>query len=197
MSFMEAVLLGVALSMDSFAVSVTNGMQLDKVTLPYTLAVSLMFDAFQALMPLIGFFCGSLFYAYIEAVDHWIVLALLCALGGKMIFEAVRKWHASYEFKKKAVYGRYLPLPLLFVQGMTTGIDALAVGIGLAVINADIKLSALTIGVTTALVCLLAMYIGKKTGDVFNEKARFAGGCMLVGIGIKICVQHVIARGDM
>ena len=101
MSFMEAVLLGVALSMDSFAVSVTNGMQLDKVTLPYTLAVSLMFGAFQALMPLIGFFCGSFFYAYIEAVDHWIVLALLCALGGKIIFEAVRKWHASYEFKKK------------------------------------------------------------------------------------------------
>nr|WP_180486947.1 manganese efflux pump [Treponema socranskii] len=101
MSFIEAVLLGVALSMDSFAVSVTNGMQLDKVTLPYTLAVSLMFGAFQALMPLIGFFCGSFFYAYIEAVDHWIVLALLCALGGKMIFEAVRKWHASYEFKKK------------------------------------------------------------------------------------------------
>ena len=195
MSFMEAVLLGVALSMDSFAVSVTNGMQLDKVTLPYTLAVSLMFDAFQALMPLIGFFCGSLFYAYIEAVDHWIVLALLCALGGKMIFEAVRKRHTPREFKKKAVYGRYLPL--LFVQGMATSIDALAVGIGLAVINADIKLSALTIGVTTALVCLLAMYIGKKTGDVFNEKARFAGGCMLVGIGIKICVQHVIARGDM
>ena len=190
MSFMEAVLLGVALSMDSFAVSVTNGMQLDKVTLPYTLAVSLMFGAFQALMPLIGFFCGSFFYAYIEAVDHWVVLALLCALGGKMIFEAVRKWHASYEFKKKAVYGRYLPLPLLFVQGMATGI-------GLAVINADIKLSALTIGVTTALACLPAMYIGKKTGDAFNEKARFAGGCMLVGIGIKICVQHVIARGGV
>ena len=103
MSFMEAVLLGVALSMDSFAVSVTNGMQLDKVTLPYTLAVSLMFGAFQALMPLIGFFCGSFFYAYIEAVDHWIVLALLCALGGKIIFEAVRKWHASYEFKKSRI----------------------------------------------------------------------------------------------
>ena len=101
MSFMEAVLLGVALSMDSFAVSVTNGMQLNKVTLPYTLAVSLMFGAFQALMPLIGFFCGSFFYAYIEAVDHWIVLALLCALGGKMIFEAVRKRHTSREFKKK------------------------------------------------------------------------------------------------
>ena len=80
---------------------------------------------------------------------------------------------------------------------MATSIDALAVGIGLAVINADIKLSALTNGVTTAFICLPAMYIGKKTGDAFNEKARFAGGCMLVGIGIKICVQHVIARGGV
>lgn len=154
-----------------------------------------------------------------------------------MIFEAVRKRHASREFKtesgvrepssfsseinneamhktvlkfnnsrkeaysadlpKKAAYGRYLPLALLFVQGIATSVDALAVGIGLAVINADIKLSALTIGVTTALVCLPAMYIGKKTGDAFDEKARFAGGCILVGIGMKICVRHLIERGGV
>ena len=101
MSFAELLLLGVALSMDAFAVSVTNDMMLGRVPVSYALAVALTFGAFQALMPLIGFFGGSFFYAYIEAVDHWIVLALLCALGGKIIFEAVRKWHASYEFKKK------------------------------------------------------------------------------------------------
>ena len=105
MSFMEAVLLGVALSMDSFAVSVTNGMQLEKVTLPYTLAVSLLFGAFQALMPLLGFFCGSFFYAYIEALDHWLVLVLLCALGGKMISKRCGNGTFRANSKPKAAYG--------------------------------------------------------------------------------------------
>lgn len=95
MSFAELLLLGVALSMDAFAVSVTNGMTFVRVPLRYALAVSLTFGTFQALMPLIGFFGGSFFYTYIEAIDHWVVLVLLCALGGKMIFEAVRELRAA------------------------------------------------------------------------------------------------------
>ena len=236
MSFAELLLLGVALSMDAFAVSVTNDMMLGRVPVSYALAVALTFGAFQALMPLIGFFGGSFFYAYIEAVDHWVVLVLLGALGGKMIFEAVRDLRSAAKCKnaergirpvppaaergntlqsaapksnnasettkqsdlrQSAVYCRRLSPPLLFVQGIATSVDALAVGIGLAAVNADITLSAITIGATTALICFPAVYIGKKTGDALNDKARLAGGCILVGIGIKICVQHLLERGGV
>lgn len=236
MSFAELLLLGVALSMDAFAVSVTNGMMLGRVPVSYAFAVALTFGLFQALMPLIGFFGGSFFYAYIEAVDHWVVLVLLCALGGKMIFEAVRALRAAAKCKNaergirpvppaaehgnalqtaapksnnasettkqsdlrhSAACCRRLSPPLLFVQGIATSVDALAVGIGLAAVNADITLSAITIGATTAFIYFPAVYIGKKTGDAFNDKARLAGGCMLAGIGIKICVQHLLECGGV
>jgi len=238
MSFIELLLLGVALSMDAFAVSVTNGMTLGSVPLRYAFAVSLTFGAFQAFMPLIGFFGGSFFYSYIEAVDHWVVLVLLGALGGRMIFEAVRglraaeRKNADFEtipaaataeveggntvsqgaamkinnvtettdksdFRQSAPCRRRLSPVLLFMQGLATSIDALAVGIGLAAVNADITLAAVTIGVTTALICFPAVYIGKKTGDALNDKARLAGGCILIGMGIKICVQHLLERGGV
>ena len=238
MSFAELLLLGVALSMDAFTVSVTNGMTLGSVPLRYALAVSLTFGTFQALMPLIGFFGGSFFYTYIEAIDHWVVLVLLCALGGKMIFEAVRELRAAErknadcetvfvaatdaaeqgdtvlqkavqkinnftetadkkDIRRNASCRRRLSPSLLLVQGIATSIDALAVGISLAAVNANITLSAVTIGVTTALICFPAVYIGKKTGDALNDKARLAGGCILVGIGIKICVQHLLERGGV
>lgn len=238
MSFAELLLLGVALSMDAFAVGVTNGMMLGRVPVSYAFAVSLTFGLFQALMPLIGFFGGSFFYAYIEAVDHWVVLVLLGALGGKMIFEAVRALRAAAKCKnaergirpvppaaevalgnalqtaapksnnasetakqsdlrQSASYCRRLSPSLLFVQGIATSVDAFAVGIGLAAVNADITLSAITIGATTAFICFPAVYIGKKTGDAFNDKARLAGGCMLAGIGIKICVQHLLECGGV
>ena len=238
MSFAELLLLGVALSMDAFTVSVTNGMTLGSVPLRYALAVSLTFGTFQALMPLIGFFGGSFFYTYIEAIDHWVVLALLGALGGKMIFEAVRELRAAErkntdcetafaaapdaaeqgdtvlqkavqkinnftetadkkDIRRNASCRRRLSPSLLLVQGIATSIDALAVGISLAAVNANITLSAVTIGVTTALICFPAVYIGKKTGDALNDKARLAGGCILIGIGIKICVQHLLERGDV
>ena len=236
MSFAELLLLGVALSMDAFAVSVTNGMTLGSVPVRYALAVSLTFGAFQALMPLLGFFGGSFFYSYIEAVDHWVVLVLLGALGGRMIFEAMRglraaeRKNADFEtipaaataegsnpahpeagekinnftktadksdFRQNAPCRRHLSPALLFVQGIATSIDALAVGIGLAAVNANITLAAVTIGATTALICFPAVYIGKKTGDALNDKARLAGGCLLIGMGIKICVRHLLERGGV
>ena len=238
MSFAELLLLGVALSMDAFAVSVTNGMMLGRVPVSYAFAVALTFGLFQALMPLIGFFGGSFFYTYIEAIDHWVVLVLLCALGGKMIFEAVRELRAAErkntdcetafaaapdaaeqgdtvlqetvqkinnftkaadkkDIRRNASCRRRLSPSLLLVQGIVTSIDALVVGISLAAVNANITLSAVTIGVTTALICFPAVYIGKKTGDALNDKARLAGGCILVGIGIKICVQHLLERGGV
>jgi putative Mn2+ efflux pump MntP len=202
MSFWELILLGTGLSMDAFAVSITDGMTFDKVTVRRALAVSLTFGIFQALMPVAGYFCGSLFYAQIKVIDHWIALVLLCFLGGKMIASSLCEYHAKksaaaaeqagtdIRARKCSCRGK-LTARLLFIQGIATSIDALAVGISLAAVNADIVLSAGIIGATTTVICFPAVYAGKKTGDLLNDKAEFAGGCILIGIGLKIFIGHM------
>jgi manganese efflux pump family protein len=200
MSFLELLLLGIGLSMDAFAVSITDGMTFNKVNVRRALAVSLVFGIFQAVMPVIGYFGGRLFYEQIKSIDHWIALILLGFLGGKMIAAAVCEYRekriTAAAIKKDGIprsckCRQNLTARLLFVQGVATSIDALAVGISLAAVNANITLSAAIIGVTTTVICFPAVYIGKKTGDLLNDKAEFAGGCILIGIGLKIFIEHM------
>lgn len=202
MNFLELLLLGIGLSMDAFAVSISDGMTFNKVTVKRALAVSLTFGIFQAAMPLIGYLGGCLFYEQIKTIDHWIALILLGFLGGKMIAAAVCERHAKKiaetsepiraDIRAQQCRCREkLTARLLFVQGIATSIDALAVGISLAAVNADMVLSAATIGLTTTVICFPAVYAGKKTGDLLNDKAEFAGGCILIGIGLKIFIEHM------
>jgi putative Mn2+ efflux pump MntP len=194
MSVWEILLLGVGLSMDAFAVSISDGMCLRTVSWKNAAGIASVFGLYQAVMPVLGYLGCSLFYRQIRFLDHWIALVLLCFLGGHMILDALAGGRdpSGHGNRKKACDARgILPFNVLMLQGVATSIDALAVGISIAVVAADIAEAAVLIGSTTFVICLPAVMLGKKSGDVLNDKAQIFGGLILIGIGIKIFVQHM------
>ena len=184
MGITELILIGIGLSMDAFAVSVTNGLCCKEIKTGKTLLTGLCFGGFQGLMPLIGYFLGRGFAKYITAFDHIIALVLLGFIGGQMIFESFKK----EEEKNDAVC---LTAKMLLMQGIATSIDALAVGVSFAALdNVNITFAASAICCITFAFSVVGVFIGKKFGTVLNNKAQLVGGIILVGIGIKIFVEH-------
>lgn len=188
MILLTAFLTGLGLAADAFAVSVTNGMCSPKLKFRQALADGITFGFFQALMPLIGLFAGIYFLRYIEAADHWIAFALLLLIGGNMIRGALKK-----EEEDSCPMNPYTVKNLL-VQGIATSIDALAVGVSLAVTLQGYTEALWTvgiIGVVTFVLSTAGVYIGKIFGGMLKEKAEFLGGLILIGIGVKILVEHL------
>ncbi|MGI6201542.1 MAG: manganese efflux pump MntP family protein [Christensenellales bacterium] len=185
MDFFSLMLLALSLSMDAFAVSISTGITLKQVRPWHAIKTGLFFGGFQALMPLIGYLAGNTVAAYIVNVDHWIAFILLGFIGVRMIIEAVKE---SEECPKGADPTRTRNLLVLAVA---TSIDALAVGVSLALMQVDILFSAATIGVTTFALSALGVLLGRKLGCVFQKWAEIAGGVVLVGIGLKILVEHL------
>ena len=183
----ELVLLAMGLAMDAFAVSVTNGMCLKRCGLREVLAMALTFGTFQAAMPVLGYWGGSLFYEQIKFVDHWIAFGLLAFLGIRMILEGI-KTRRERQGEGCAVEGESLTFQLLLIQGVATSIDALAVGISLSAVQANIVSAALIIGVVTAALCFVATFMGRRFGTILNDKAELLGGIILVAIGVKILI---------
>lgn len=189
MSYIEVLLIGIGLSMDAFAVCATNGIVYKNANKKWGLMMALCFGLFQAAMPTIGYFLGSAFAEYIRAFDHIIALVLLGFIGGKMIFDAIKKDEDSER-------GLMLTIPVLLLQGVATSIDALAVGISFAALeNVNIVLSVTIIGITTFMLSLIAVVAGKKFGSLLNNKAQLIGGLILVGIGVKIFIEHTFFAG--
>lgn len=189
MSYIEVLLIGIGLSMDAFAVCATNGIVYKNANKKWGLMMALCFGLFQAAMPTIGYFLGSAFAQYIKAFDHIIALILLGFIGGKMIFDAIKRDEESER-------GLMLTIPILLLQGVATSIDALAVGISFAALeNVNIGLSVTIIGITTFVLSLIAVVAGKKFGSLLNNKAQLIGGLILVGIGVKIFIEHTFFGG--
>lgn len=182
MSILEMLLIGVGLSMDACAVSMTNGMCY-KPKFRQSLLIALSFGAFQGLMPLIGYYAGSLFSAQVSAFDHWIALVLLGFIGGKMIWDG---FHHDEETSVKP-FGA----GLLLMQAVATSIDALAVGVSFAAVSANIYLAVSLIAATTFFLSIIAVKIGQWIGDKLNSKAEIFGGTILVLIGLKIFIEHM------
>ena len=185
MSFVELIMIAVGLSMDAFAVSVTNSMLKKRFDIKYALLMAGVFGLFQAAMPVIGLYAASFLSGFIRSVDHWIAFLLLLFIGGKMIYEAVR---GSNEQEISPVRGK-----MLIVMAIATSIDALAVGISFAVLSVDILASSLLIGTVTFVVCFAGAWIGIRFGRLFKKAPEIVGGVILIGIGIKILVEHLIA----
>ena len=183
MNIWELVILAFALSMDAFAVSVCLGLSAQKTTFKRVLIVGLYFGLFQAIMPLIGFFLGSLLTESFETFDHWLVFALLTFLGIKMIVGCFKD--KKQEHKETSLHPRTM-LPYALV----TSIDALAVGISLAFLNTHIWYAVLIIGVITLMVSMLGVALGSLFGLKFKLKAELIGGIILILIGIKIVLEH-------
>lgn len=185
----ELFLLAVGLSMDAFAVSVCKGLAMKKATLKAEATCGLWFGGFQTLMPTIGFFLGALFADAIEAFDHWVAFALLAIIGINMLKEALEKKDESGDNPEKDAD---LSVKTMFLMAVATSIDALAVGISLAIVGSvNIWLAAAFIGICTCLLSALGVKIGNVFGSRYEKKAELAGGVILILLGVKILLEHL------
>lgn len=187
MGILEMVLIGVGLAMDAFAVSVCKGLGMRKINYKHALITAVFFGGFQALMPFIGWLLGTQFEKYITAVDHWIAFILLLFIGGKMVIEVIKERDSQEEIcEEKFSYKQ------LTAEAVATSIDALAVGITFAFLNTGIALPMTIIGVVTFVIAFGGVVIGNRFGAKFKSKAELAGGIILILIGVKILVEHLM-----
>ena len=177
------IIIALGLSIDSFAVSVANGLTIKNITLKDKLKISSSLSIFQALMPLIGWLAGKGIADYIKNFDHWIAFILLTFIGSKMIYESFSKKVQKNNSKLKN--------STLIAQSIATSIDALAVGISLALLNVQIIIPIIIIGVITFLASIIGLQIGKYIGNRFEKSIEIFGGIVLIGIGIKILIEHL------
>ena len=187
MGFVELFLLAVGLSMDAFAVSICKGLSMKKATLKAGAICGGWFGGFQAMMPLVGFFLGTMFAEAIEAFDHWVAFGLLAIIGFNMLREAFSKECDCCEDQDAD-----LSFKTMFVMAVATSIDAMAVGISLAMSGGvNIWLAISLIGVVTFLFSAVGVKIGNVFGSRFEKKAQFAGGAILILLGVKILLEHL------
>jgi putative Mn2+ efflux pump MntP len=179
------LLLAVGLSMDAMAVAAARGLATPHLRPRHALLVAVYFGGFQALMPLVGWLVGRQVGPWLEAWDHWIAFGLLALLGVKMLWEARHQEAPG----PGDLYGTRVMLAL----AVATSIDALAVGVTLPMLGAPLVLSLVTIGATTALLSALGLYAGRRFGAMLGARLDVAGGLVLIGMGVKILVEHLRA----
>ncbi|MEG0736352.1 MAG: manganese efflux pump MntP family protein [Longicatena sp.] len=185
MNITSIFLIGIGLSMDAFAVSVAKGMCLAKEDVRKSaLKLAIYFGFFQGLMPFIGWWVGSYFQELISSVDHWIAFILLGVIGGKMIYDA---------FHPETTECVPLTNKLVFLLAIATSIDALAVGVSFAFLNVDILSAVAIIGITTFVLSFIATFLGNRLGCFLQKYAELLGGSILIIIGLKILVEHLLA----
>ncbi len=182
MDIFTILIIGVGLAMDAFSVSISNGIIYSGEKEKHIFA-SAMFGLFQGIMPAIGFLAGCLVKEYIETIDHWVALILLLTIGGKMIADSFSQEEECKVFTYKTI----------FIQAIATSIDALAVGISFAALDVNICYTSLIICVVTFLFCIFGSFIGKKIGEVLKNKATLFGGIILIIIGLKIFLEHLLS----
>jgi putative Mn2+ efflux pump MntP len=184
MGLAEIILIAVGLAMDAFAVSVSLGLSVKKVTLKELAIPGLYFGIFQALMPSIGYFSGILFVNRLGNIEHWIAFILLGIIGGKMIKDSLSKNSEENEYSFKFFK--------MLVLAIATSIDALAVGVTFAFFKVDIIMAVLIIGLITLLLSAAGVKIGNILGAKFKSRAEFFGGLVLIIIGLKILIEGLL-----
>ncbi|UCH42125.1 MAG: manganese efflux pump [Dehalococcoidales bacterium] len=185
MEFLSVFLVALGLAADCFAVALSGSIAMGSLSIIQGLRTALAFGLFQGLMPVLGWLAGRTIVGYIEAYDHWLALGLLTFVGGKMIWESFR----SGDKLRNTDITRGLTLVLLAVA---TSIDALAVGLTFAFIQIDIVLATLTIGLVSFVVTIIGLLLGKKVGSLFGKRVEIIGGLILIGIGLKIVIEHTM-----
>jgi putative Mn2+ efflux pump MntP len=182
MHFAELFLIAVGLSMDAFAVSVCKGLSVKELRPRHALLVGLYFGGFQALMPIVGYLLGYRFEEMIQRWDHWIAFVLLVLIGGNMIRES---------FSKEEELNDDFGFKTMLLLAVATSIDALAVGVTFAFLSVRILPAAGLIGVTTFLLSMAGIWIGRVFGAKYKARAERLGGCILILIGLKILLEHL------
>lgn len=183
MSFFTILSIAIALSMDSFSVSICKGLTTKKFSLKTALLCGVWFGGFQALMPVIGYFLGAQFESFITNIDHWIAFGLLFLIGVNMIREAFHEENDENSLKND--------VKTMFLLAVATSIDALAVGVTFAFLQIGIWRAILIIGVTTFIFSFIGVAIGNFFGSKYSKPASVIGGIILILIGTKILLEHL------
>lgn len=201
MSVIEVILLGGALSMDAFAVGLTNGMVEPRMKQRKLLLIAAFYGGFQFLMPMVGYFGGSVFSALVEKIAPYLSFVLLAYIGGKMIYDSIRgEEHGLVPLSggRPLVEKKTLGLGKLFAQAVATSIDALAVGVSLLAqeiagsLPFPAVICAVVIGCVTFTLSTVAVTLGKTAGNKFADKAETAGGFVLIAIGLKLLLEGIL-----
>ncbi len=187
METLTILAVAVGLAMDAFAVSIATGIQLGyTVKVHHTFRLAFFFGFFQFIMTVLGWFSGYSVGNIIETLDHWIAMALLGFIGGKMIFEALGKGTTS-----ELSYDPTRGVTLLYLS-IATSIDAFAVGISLGVLNVAIWYPSVIIGLVAAGFTIIGITLGKRIGILLSRKIEILGGIILIAIGLKIFIEHIM-----
>lgn len=188
MNPISILLLGFAMSTDAFAAAMGKGAAMTRPRIGQALRAGLIFGTIEAITPVIGWLLGKGASRYIEAWDHWLAFALLLALGLHMIWNGLKPDHGepADEAKRHGVVG-------LALTGLSTSIDALAVGVGLAFVDTPIAVVAVAIGLCTFTMVTLGIMLGRVLGEMVGRRAEVIGGVILIGVGAVILYEHVWA----
>jgi putative Mn2+ efflux pump MntP len=185
MDIITIISVAFGLAMDAFAVSITSGITIRHLRINHALRIAIFFGSFQAIMPVIGWLAGLSLRDFISGVDHWIAFGLLSFIGCKMIYEAI-----SIEAGEKGI--NPLNFYVLLMLSVATSIDALAVGVSFAFLKISIATPIIAIGIVTFLLSYLGTFVGNRVGHFFEKKIEILGGLILIGIGVKIVVEHLV-----
>ena len=179
-----AIALG--LSFDTFAVSLSYGVIQNRILFWTAVKIAFVFAFTQAALTVAGYFMGSMVSDILKVADHWIALGLLSFLGLKMIIDGIKKSPV------KGIKDYSKPL-ILLTAAIGTSIDAFAVGVSFAFLDFRIWFSGIVIGAVTFIASMTAIRIGKSAGERLGEKVEVIGGLILIAIGIKIFLEHILA----
>ena len=169
--------------MDAFAAAICKGLAISRNFAKKASIIALFFGIFQGLMPFLGYILGSVFTSKLQKIDHWIAFVLLGIIGIQMILES--------RDKTCEVEDDELDVKNLLMLSIATSIDAFAVGISFAFLKIEIEIAVLIIAITTFIISLAGVYIGKIFGIALKDKAQIAGGLILIFLGTKILVEHL------
>jgi|LDZU01.1.fsa_nt_gi putative Mn2+ efflux pump MntP len=184
MSFLSVIFLAIGLAMDAFAVSITGGIVSDRVNFFYAFKIALFFAIFQMGMPWLGWLLGRGVFQYIASYDHWIAFILLFIIGSRMIYE-------SFQDGEKCKPIDFNKISVLIFLAIATSIDAFIAGVSLSLLEININLVIIVIGLITFFLALIGVRIGKVLGCLVEKYAELTGGVILVIIGIQVLVQHI------
>ena len=185
LDFLSILLVALSLSADCFAVALSGAAAMRRVLMAQLLRMSLSFGIFQTGMQLAGWFAGKTIVDFISGYDHWIAFGLLAFVGGRMVWES---FHEENEAKEGVDITIGLPLIALSIA---TSIDSLAVGLSYAFVSIGIALPSILAGVVAFVITMIGFLLGKKVGEIFGRRAELFGGLVLIGIGLRILVEHL------
>ncbi|MBQ3306573.1 MAG: manganese efflux pump [Bacilli bacterium] len=180
MKLIEIIFIGIGLAMDAFAVSICKGLSMNRLDYRKAIIISLYFSIFQIIMPLFGFLIGNNISNLFKEFDHWIIFFLLTFIGSNMLKEENESQNDSIKFS------------IMIILALATSIDAFAVGITFSFFILNIPFVLLTIGIITFILSFIGVIFGNQFGNKYQQKAKKLGGIILILIGLKILLEHLL-----